>query len=163
MKRRRSNRPSSDEPYGELHVKNPFYRKPIDFQGLQSRYPDIMTGGWVTYRLICYGDDEDACMRPGSSGFLSSNHGKRIKFDWKDKVSVLALTKALLKDSFQLDVDMKDGYLCPTIPNRANYLCYLSDLLQCSPLDPCRSQSIERTTVLDIGTGPYAIYAVLGG
>lgn len=101
---------------------------------------------------------------PDGSGSLSSDHGKPFKFDWKNKGAVLALTKALLKDSFQLDVDMKeDGYLCPTIPNRTNYLCYLSDLLQCSPLDPHRTQSAERTTVLDIGTGPYAIYAVLGG
>jgi 23S rRNA (adenine1618-N6)-methyltransferase len=101
---------------------------------------------------------------PGNSLSLSSDYDKSIKFNWKDKGAVLALTKALLKDSFQVDVDMKeDGYLCPTIPNRTNYLCYLSDLLQCSPLDPRRNQSAERTTVLDIGTGPYAIYAVLGG
>ena len=83
---------------------------------------------------------------------------------------MLALTKTLLVDSFQLDVEMKDDYLCPTIPNRLNYLCYLSDLLQCSPLDCSRKEdddhrvhgSTDPPTVLDIGTGPYAIYAVLG-
>jgi 23S rRNA (adenine1618-N6)-methyltransferase len=46
-----------------------------------------------------------------------------------------------------------EGYLCPAIPGRADYIHHLADLL---------GKTGNDVTVLDIGTGSSAIYPILG-
>lgn len=40
------------------------------------------------------------------------------------------LTYVLLKDDYNLQLDIPIDQLCPAVPNRANYILWLSDLLK---------------------------------
>jgi len=73
--------------------------------------------------------------------------------DFSDPLSVKLLNKALLKAHYQIhDWDIPEGFLCPPIPGRIDYLYYVSELMG-------DKKSIK---VLDIGTGPSCIYPILG-
>lgn len=54
-----------------------------------------------------------------------------------------------------------DGQLCPTVPNRSNYIHWIEDLLS-SDLIPPISSSVGRVRGFDIGTGANCIYPLLG-
>lgn len=54
-----------------------------------------------------------------------------------------------------------DGQLCPTVPNRSNYIHWIEDLLS-SDLIPPISNSSWRVRGFDIGTGANCIYPLLG-
>lgn len=64
-----------------------------------------------------------------------------------------ALSKILLKHDFNLIVNLDNNHLCPPIPNRLNYLCWLSDFV---------SNNTRNIHVLDIGVGATCIYPLLG-
>ena len=52
-----------------------------------------------------------------------------ISIDFKKPECLKALSWALLKDDFDLDVEMPLDRLIPTIPLRLNYILWLEDLL----------------------------------
>lgn len=56
--------------------------------------------------------------------------------DFKNPACLRALTWALLKDDFQLDVQLPLDRLIPTIPLRLNYILWLEDIfgISCSAL-----------------------------
>lgn len=58
-----------------------------------------------------------------------------------------------------------DGQLCPTVPNRANYIHWIDDLLLGCPA-PWHATTTSSRPVpvrgLDIGTGANCIYPLLG-
>lgn len=54
-----------------------------------------------------------------------------------------------------------DGQLCPTVPNRSNYIHWINDLLS-SDLLPARRGYDDRVRGFDIGTGANCIYPLLG-
>lgn len=65
------------------------------------------------------------------------------------------VTQTLLRRDFDLEVAPLDDRLCPPIPNRLGYVRFIESLV---------GDTVPRgeTVVgLDIGTGPYAIYALL--
>lgn len=65
------------------------------------------------------------------------------------------LTKAILKEDYEIDVDLRSDRLCPTIPSRLEYLKIINHVLkECGIEEPIRG--------LDVGTGAYAIYPILG-
>ncbi|KAJ3367595.1 hypothetical protein GGF31_007408 [Allomyces arbusculus] len=66
-----------------------------------------------------------------------------------------ALTCALLKAHWDLDIDFPLESLCPTVTNRLNYLLEVEDLLR---IAGCHGSA----TLLDIGTGFTCIYPLLG-
>ncbi|QIE58432.1 23S rRNA (adenine(1618)-N(6))-methyltransferase RlmF [Rasiella rasia] len=76
--------------------------------------------------------------------------------NFADPEAVLHLNKALLKHYYKLaDWNIPEGYLCPPIPSRADYLHYLNDLLK-------RTFPKQKTRhILDIGTGANCIYPLL--
>lgn len=84
------------------------------------------------------------------------------KLDFQDPETVRALSKAILKTDFNLQLEIPDDRLCPPIPNRWNYIAWLHGLLDStaptytSTYDPSR-----KITGLDIGTGASAIYTML--
>jgi len=70
--------------------------------------------------------------------------------------AVLALNTALLKVYYGIDYyDIPEGFLCPPIPGRADYIHYLADLL-------ATDGSHEGARIIDIGTGANIIYPILG-
>jgi 23S rRNA (adenine1618-N6)-methyltransferase len=77
----------------------------------------------------------------------------KLTIDFSDAASVKLLNKALLKTHYQInDWDIPDGFLCPPIPGRMDYLYHLADLI--GNKRSCKG--------LDIGTGSSCIYPILG-
>lgn len=54
-----------------------------------------------------------------------------------------------------------DGQLCPTVPNRSNYIHWIEDLLL-SDIIPRPNTSEDYVRGFDIGTGANCIYPLLG-
>ena len=79
----------------------------------------------------------------------------QLTLDFANPLAIKALNKAILKKDYKIDFwDLPDGYLCPPIPGRVDYLYHLNDLLP---------QSNDRSAhVLDVGTGANLIYPMLG-
>lgn len=69
-----------------------------------------------------------------------------------------ALTCAIIKEDYDIDIDAMEGHLVPAVPSRVAYLRIVQRVLRES------GSVIGRTRCrgLDVGTGPYAIYAILG-
>ncbi|WP_174371944.1 23S rRNA (adenine(1618)-N(6))-methyltransferase RlmF [Vibrio ezurae] len=83
---------------------------------------------------------------------LNPKGEKTVNFS--DPDSVLMLNKALLALHYQVRVwDIPQGYLCPPIPGRADYVHRLAELLE---------RTTETIKVLDIGTGASCIYPIIG-
>ena len=98
---------------------------------------------------------------PELSAFVAPNPYGDLSVDFKDPNAVKALNRALLQFFYKVDLwDVPEGYLCPPIPGRADYIHTLADLLAADnngsiPL----GKSIK---VLDIGVGANCIYPLIG-
>jgi 23S rRNA (adenine1618-N6)-methyltransferase len=81
--------------------------------------------------------------------------------DFFNPMSVLALNKALLLKHYGVnDWDIPQGYLCPPIPGRADYIHHVADLLCSSNFGTIPTGS--KITVLDIGVGANCVYPIIG-
>ncbi|CAH0751515.1 unnamed protein product [Diatraea saccharalis] len=112
-----------------MHPRN-IYKTPPDFAKLAENYPE--------FKCISKMD-------------LSG----KVTIDFKDPKSLRILTKCLLKSDFNVNIDIPEDKLVPTLPLRLNYILWIEDLMA----------SIKRITNIngiDIGTGACAIYPVLG-
>ena len=78
--------------------------------------------------------------------------------DFANPLAVKALNKALLAHFYAVKHwDIPDGFLCPPVPGRADYIHHLADLLA---LD---SGTIPaNASILDIGVGANCIYPLIG-
>lgn len=96
---------------------------------------------------------------PTLARFIENKYDNHT-IDFANPEAVKLLNKALLKDNYDIDYwDIPEGFLCPPIPGRADYIHYLADLLQSTfevKIDH------EKVRVLDIGTGANCIYPLLG-
>jgi 23S rRNA (adenine1618-N6)-methyltransferase len=98
---------------------------------------------------------------PELRSFVALNAYGDESIDFSDPVAVKLLNKALLKHFYQIDHwDIPEGYLCPPIPGRADYIHYLADLLA-SVNDGVvpRGKNVKG---LDIGLGANCIYPIIG-
>ncbi|PZX58104.1 23S rRNA (adenine(1618)-N(6))-methyltransferase RlmF [Algoriphagus chordae] len=99
--------------------------------------------------------------QPELEQFVSENKYGDLSIDFADPKAVKELNRALLKHFYQIsDWNIPDGYLCPPIPGRADYLHYLADLLADS--NGGKLPEGEKIKILDIGTGSNCIYPMLG-
>ena len=99
----------------------------------------------------------------------------------------VSLTRALLNEHFQLQLpSLPEGHLCPPLPNRANYICWLNELIERSEQDLYKFFTVSshddasnanndaydidansnnghewQCQGIDIGTGVSAIYPIL--
>lgn len=93
--------------------------------------------------------------------FVSINKYGDQSIDFANPNAVKSLNKALLKHFYQLDFwDIPEGYLCPPIPGRADYMHYAADLLA-----SCNKQNIpkgKKFKVLDVGVGANCVYPIIG-
>jgi 23S rRNA (adenine1618-N6)-methyltransferase len=99
---------------------------------------------------------------PELSRFIIKNkYNNQDTIDFSNPLSVKALNLSLLKSEYHVGFwDIPDGYLCPAIPGRVDYIHHLNDLLSATP-----KTLLANTTpinVLDIGTGASCIYPILG-
>ena len=98
---------------------------------------------------------------PELKSFLFTNDYGNLTLDFANPKAVKSLNQALLKHFYQVDFwDIPDGFLCPPIPGRADYIHHLADLLAQS--NGGRSPKSAKINVLDIGTGANLIYPILG-
>lgn len=98
---------------------------------------------------------------PELSGFLGRSPVGDSTIDFSDPAAVRALNRALLKVQYGVaHWDIPDGYLCPPIPGRADYVHGLADLLgEGNGGAIPRGKAIR---VLDIGVGANCIYPLVG-
>ncbi|PKI17538.1 23S rRNA (adenine(1618)-N(6))-methyltransferase RlmF [Colwellia sp. 12G3] len=99
---------------------------------------------------------------PELSRFIIKNKfNSQDTIDFANPLAVKALNLSLLKSEYNIDFwNIPDGYLCPAIPGRVDYIHHLHDLLAATPnvLIPNKTP----VNVLDIGTGASCIYPILG-
>lgn len=70
------------------------------------------------------------------------------------------LNRALLKAYYGVEHwDIPDGYLCPPVPSRADYLYHVAELLAVEAGSVPKGPAVR---VLDIGAGANCIYPILG-
>ncbi|MFT5757594.1 MAG: 23S rRNA (adenine1618-N6)-methyltransferase [Alteromonadaceae bacterium] len=102
-----------------------------------------------------------ALTSPSLSPFIVTNKYQNLTIDFSCANAVKALNVALLKQHYQIaHWDIPQGYLCPPIPGRVDYLHYLADLLKAT--NGNKIPNGEQITVIDIGTGASCIYPLLG-
>ncbi|AQK60691.1 methyltransferase [Zea mays] len=132
--RKRRRRDGSETP--SMHPRNRYAAAAPDFAALAELYPSF---------------------RP----FVSVSGSGRASVDFTDFSSTRELTRVLLLHDHGVNWWIPDGQLCPTVPNRSNYIHWIEDLLS-SDLIPPISSSSERVKGFDIGTGANCIYPLLG-
>lgn len=98
---------------------------------------------------------------PELTNFLKANPAGDNTIDFSDPKAVMCLNKALLAHFYQVkNWQIPEGYLCPPIPGRADYIHNLADLLAKGHQNKVPTgKSIK---VLDIGTGANCIYPIIG-
>ncbi|KAE8781922.1 methyltransferase-like protein 16 [Hordeum vulgare] len=102
-----------------------------------------------------------AALYPSFAPFVAVSGGGRASVDFTDFAATRELTRVLLLHDHGVNWWIPDGQLCPTVPNRSNYIHWIEDLLS-SDLIPRISNSSETVRGFDIGTGANCIYPLLG-
>jgi len=98
---------------------------------------------------------------PELKAFVRENPYGDLSVDFSDPNAVKSLNKALLKHFYQINHwDIPEGYLCPPIPGRADYIHYLADLLADANGGEIPKGSHIRG--LDVGIGANCIYPIIG-
>jgi len=93
--------------------------------------------------------------------FVFENQYGDQTIDFANPDAVKSLNRALLKHFYKIEFwDIPDGFLCPPIPGRADYIHCAADLLAQS--NAGKSPPGPKVKVLDIGTGANLIYPILG-
>ncbi len=122
-------------PKSSLHSNNPFNKR-YDLEALSKALPEL---------------------KP----FVLVNKYDSQTIDFADPKAVKALNKALLLQHYGLKYwDIPEGYLCPPIPGRADYLFHIDEFLT----KKRKGVTVKGNLVkcLDIGTGASCIYPILG-
>ncbi len=98
---------------------------------------------------------------PSLNPFVSKNRYGNLSIDFSNPDAVIALNKALLKAFYKISFwQIPQGYLCPPIPGRADYIHYLADLL-----GHCNGGKVPKSSYikgLDVGIGANGIYSLIG-
>ena len=91
---------------------------------------------------------------------VKAKSGKQ-SIDFSDPAAVKTLNAALLIHYYGLNVwDIPDGYLCPPVPGRADYIHGIADVL--AQHHGGNIPMGKKVKGLDIGTGANAIYPIIG-
>jgi len=96
---------------------------------------------------------------PALREFITATPTGEPTVNFADPQAVKTLNKALLAHFYGVaQWDIPDGYLCPPVPGRADYIHHLADLLAEGNNGTVPAQA----TILDIGTGSNLIYPLIG-
>ncbi len=130
-----NNKKNKSKEKSKLHPRNK-NRERYDFKKLVENYSDLKQ-----YVKLNIHNDES--------------------IDFANPAAVKALNKALLKYHYNIDNwDIPEGYLCPPIPGRADYIHHIADLL-CSN-NYGKIPEGDTVKCLDIGVGANCIYPIIG-
>jgi 23S rRNA (adenine1618-N6)-methyltransferase len=98
---------------------------------------------------------------PELRDFIQINAYGDESVNFSDPMAVKTLNTALLKHFYGLERwDIPEGYLCPPIPGRADYIHYVADLLAES--NGGTIPTGKSVKVLDVGVGANCIYPIIG-
>jgi len=98
---------------------------------------------------------------PELKKFVGLNEFDAESIDFSDPLAVKTLNKALLKQYYNVNGwDIPEGYLCPPVPGRADYIHYAADLL--AELNEGKTPRGNNVRVLDIGMGANCVYPLIG-
>ncbi|MEZ5083920.1 MAG: 23S rRNA (adenine(1618)-N(6))-methyltransferase RlmF [Bacteroidales bacterium] len=101
----------------------------------------------------------ESCPELGSFVMLNKFNDESI--DFSNPEAVLKLNKALLKHFYKIhEWNIPEGYLCPPIPGRADYIHYMADLL--GGKNYGKIPTGPEIICLDIGVGANCIYPMIG-
>ncbi len=127
--------PRGPDPKPGLHPRN-VHRHGYDFPALSAAVPDL-------------------------AKHIRSSPAGETTIDFADPAAVLALNRALLALHYGIATwSIPDGYLCPPVPGRADYIHALADLLAADHEGVVpRGPGVRG---LDIGVGANAIYPIIG-
>ena len=115
--------------------RNNIHKNGYDFEALSQHYPDL---------------------KP----FLTISTKGKTSIDFANSKAVKALNSALLSRYYAIHFwDIPDGYLCPAVPGRADYIHHIAELL-------AKNQTLgspkRKIVGLDIGTGANLVYPIIG-
>ncbi|KAA8546089.1 hypothetical protein F0562_020460 [Nyssa sinensis] len=119
-----------------IHPRNKYSDNPPDFRLLATLYPSF-------------------------EPFVFYSRDGRPKIDWTDFNATRELTRILLLHDHGLNWWIPDGQLCPTVPNRSNYINWIEDLLSSDIIARTHTDG-DAVRGFDIGTGANCIYPLLG-
>jgi len=98
---------------------------------------------------------------PELAPFVKLNIHNDESIDFSDAEAVKILNKSLLKHFYKIENwDIPEGYLCPPIPGRADYIHHLADLLRIYNYGKIPTGSSIKC--LDIGIGANGVYPIIG-
>lgn len=129
-----------------MHPRN-MYKNPPDFAKLTNMYPEfaeIVTKvlylfiGYVLYYALFRSKLIKIMLN------VFQDVSGKVSVNFKDPRSLRVLTKYLLKTDFDLDIEIPEDRLVPTLPLRLNYILWIEDLLD-------SIQRNENVTGIDIG------------
>lgn len=97
---------------------------------------------------------------PELAPFVKPNIHGQDSVDFTDHQAIKALNKALLFHHYGISWTIPEGYFCPPIPVRADYIHHMADFL-------CRNNYGKIPTgshikCLDLGVGASCIYPIIG-
>ena len=118
-----------------LHLRN-FHNDRYDFNALIKTNPDLQE-------------------------FVKPNKYGDLSIDFANPQAVISLNKALLSHFYGIkNYTIPNGYLCPPIPGRADYIHHIADLLaSCNNGVVPKGKTVKG---LDVGIGANGIYAIIG-
>ena len=88
--------------------------------------------------------------------FVRPNEYGDESIDFFDPKAVKALNKALLMHFYDITSwDVPEGYLCPSVPGRADYIHNIADLLG-------KDKTGASVTCMDVGIGANCVYPIIG-
>ncbi len=91
--------------------------------------------------------------------FVKANNFGDQSIDFFDPKAVKALNKGLLRLHYNINYwDIPNGYLCPPIPGRADYIHNIADLV----CDNTKGEIPKNIKCLDIGVGANCVYPIIG-
>lgn len=100
-------------------------------------------------------------VEPRLKAFVIRNPYGKESIDFADPAAVRVFNAALLKQLYGIKHwSIPEGYLCPPVPGRGDYIHGLADLLAEDNMGEI-AQGLD-FTVLDVGTGANCIYPLLG-
>ena len=98
---------------------------------------------------------------PSLGDYVFENKYDELSIDFSNADAVLTLNKALLAHFYDIKKwSIPQGYLCPPIPGRADYIHYIADLL--AEFHDKKVPTGKNIKGLDIGVGSNCIYPIIG-
>lgn len=108
-----------------------------------------------------YDFDELVKSCPELKPYVTLNKFNDLSVDFADPEAVKLLNRALLQHFYKVKHwDIPEGYLCPPIPGRADYIHYMADVLALS--NNGNIPQGKQIKVLDIGVGANCVYPIIG-